>query len=350
MDKILENMFFRLFARKLSGSATAEDLEQLDEILEQHPELQFFYHELIKPAQPNAKSLEKAEQSFTSDVMKMQLSGVWDHHELPPEKSRRGLVRKIYRIVVPAAAALIIAMLFLNVNTRKTRTTVSNETATTRGSKSTVKLPDGTTVMLNANSRLRYDETFKKNNREVTLEGEAYFDVAHDASSPFIIHTNNADIKVLGTTFNVRSMKNGYFETALIKGKVSVSLNDLQKRNFVLEPGEKLMVGEEGRENATPEKEHIKPVKIDHITKVDSLIAETSWTQDQLVFVDKPFAEIAEVLENAFSVKFIFKSEKARLYRYNGVYSDTDLNEILKILDCSKHFKYRREKHIVWIE
>ncbi|MCH5716398.1 DUF4974 domain-containing protein [Niabella hibiscisoli] len=202
--------------------------------------------------------------------------------------------------------------------------------------------------MLNANSSLKYDEHFKTDKREVTLQGEAYFDVAHDSGRPFIIHTPTADIKVLGTVFNVRSLKNGYFETALIKGKISVFLKNQAEGNFVLSPGQKLMVQNRADKPGTRGKASV--VKIDSITVVDSLIAETSWTRDQLVFADKPLVEIAAELENIFDVKIIFRSDKYKQIRYNGSYNDADLDEILEIINMSKPIRYHREKDTVFIE
>lgn len=70
-------------------------------------------------------------------------------------------------------------------------------------------LPDGTTVVLQANSRLRYPEKFTGNTREITLSGEAYFDVAHDAQKPFIIHTGKIRTTVLGTAFKISAMPGG---------------------------------------------------------------------------------------------------------------------------------------------
>ncbi|MGC4233059.1 MAG: FecR domain-containing protein [Niabella sp.] len=354
MDRIPENMFFRLFARKLSGNASAEELEQLEEILKQHPELQFFYDELIKPAQPHERDLERAEQSYIADVMNMQLRGVWDNDNLvPPKRSRPGATGKIYRLAVAAAIAIVLVGGFAltKITGKKGTPHTSNETATTKGSKSTVKLPDGTVVMLNANSRLQYDESFNKmNRREVILEGEAYFDVAHNEERPFIIHTKSADVTVLGTVFNVKTLQNGYFETALIKGKVAIHLKNQAEGNFVLNPGQKLIVGDKNESDKTAGENKISAVRIDTITLMDSLVVETSWTQNQLVFADKPLVEIAEELEQVFGVKIIFRSDRAKQVRYNGAFSDADLDEIMKILNMAKPINYQREKDSIIIE
>ncbi len=344
-----EERFFILFTRKLSGSASAAELEELEGILGQRPELRFVFDELIKPASQNDKDKERAEMSYTSDVMNMQLRGLWDKNTYQPGRPEANK-KPGKKYLIPLAAALVIAAgIGLTLLKQKhADIPTSNETATTRRSKSTVKLPDGTIVMLNANSSLKYDEHFKTDKREVTLQGEAYFDVAHDSGRPFIIHTPTADIKVLGTVFNVRSLKNGYFETALIKGKISVFLKNQAEGNFVLSPGQKLMVQNRADKPGTRGKASV--VKIDSITVIDSLVAETSWTRDQLVFADKPLVEIAAELENIFDVKIIFRSDKYKQIRYNGSYNDADLDEILEIINMSKPIRYHREKDTVFIE
>jgi ferric-dicitrate binding protein FerR (iron transport regulator) len=344
-----EDRFFILFTRKLSGNASARELEELEIILRQQPELRFFSDELIKPLPGSETDLERAEDAYTADVMNMQLQGLWDDHTPRNEVySINKKQRKKYFTGIAAAFIIAAAVGFALLKENKERLYTGNETATTKGSKSTVKLPDGTLVMLNANSSLKYDENFKTDKREVTLQGEAYFDVAHDARRPFIIHTNTADIKVLGTVFNVRSFKDGYFETALIKGKVSVFLKDQAEGSFVLKPGQKLMV--QNKADNPGAKSKLRSVKIDSITIVDSLVVETSWTRDKLVFADKPLVEIVGELEKKFDVKIIFRSDKNKQIRYNGSFNDTDLDEILEIINMSKAIRYQRQKDTIFID
>jgi transmembrane sensor len=102
-----------------------------------------------------------------------------------------------------------------------------------------VLLPDSTVVWLNANSSLKWTSGFTKDIRHVTLKGEASFDVHHDAKHPFIVHTGNADIKVLGTCFNVETnAQNTAASIALLRGKVEVQLKNVATPKLILLPGE----------------------------------------------------------------------------------------------------------------
>jgi len=101
-------------------------------------------------------------------------------------------------------------------------------------------LPDGTSVALNAGSTLEYPTHFVGNQREVTLNGEGYFDVAHNASKPFVISNRNVRIKALGTAFNVNTrVTDDMMEVVLTRGKVAVYFQDQPGLRVILEPGEK---------------------------------------------------------------------------------------------------------------
>ncbi|MGH2644379.1 MAG: FecR family protein, partial [Chitinophagaceae bacterium] len=111
------------------------------------------------------------------------------------------------------------------------------------GIKKHIELPDGTDVWLNADSKLSYNNEFNDKNRDIYLDGEAYFQVKKDASAPFTVNAGGITIKVLGTVFNVSAYKTDPdIQTTLISGKVQVSLNDDPGKKIILTPHEKLTV------------------------------------------------------------------------------------------------------------
>lgn len=101
-----------------------------------------------------------------------------------------------------------------------------------------VKLPDGSSVWLNAASTLGYSSHFGQRNRILSLEGEAYFEIEHDPENPFIVKTGKQEISVLGTKFGLRSYQNEKARTTLIEGSIQVSVED--KSSFILKPGDQL--------------------------------------------------------------------------------------------------------------
>ena len=111
------------------------------------------------------------------------------------------------------------------------------------GERASLRLSDGTLVWLNSGSRLEYPTHFATDNRQVRLEGEAYFEVQRDESLPFIVQTNAVDVKVLGTKFNVSSYAKEETKVTLKEGKVQVDC-DAGKESYILHPNEQIVYSE----------------------------------------------------------------------------------------------------------
>ena len=235
-------------------------------------------------------------------------------------------------------------------NTAKT-TASTNEVVTQKGSKTSIKLPDGTRVWLNSDSKLTYAEDFSGSKREINLTGEAYFDVAHDADRPFIIHTQKMDIRVLGTAFNVKSYpQDDIVETVLIRGKIEVTFPGRLAEKIILKPNEKLILRKE------PEKQNSSANEIKTNTQIpkmmvntleyiskDSVVAETAWLDNKLAFTNETLGNIAVELERKFDIRIDFKTEALKAYRYTGLFDQQNPEKILQLLSLSKAFKLRVE-------
>ena len=101
------------------------------------------------------------------------------------------------------------------------------------GMLSTITLPDGSKVILNAGTTITYPNAFVSKNREVEINGEAFFEVAHDAEHPFIVKANQINVEVLGTQFNVKAYEeDDWIEVSLSEGKVEVQSKDKKKKNL----------------------------------------------------------------------------------------------------------------------
>ena len=105
------------------------------------------------------------------------------------------------------------------------------------GQRANLTLPDGTNVWLNARSEMRYPAVFTGNKREITLDGEAYFEVTHNEDKPFVVQTNKCNVEVLGTKFNVEAYSDSEdFCTSLMEGSVRVSDKGNPSESLVLAP------------------------------------------------------------------------------------------------------------------
>jgi ferric-dicitrate binding protein FerR (iron transport regulator) len=189
---------------------------------------------------------------------------------------------------------------------------------TPRGEKSMVKLPDGTEVWLNANSRLVYN-SFSASSRQVELKGEAFFKVTHNEKAPFVVKTNECDIKVLGTTFNVMAYDEfGRKEITLLEGKVDV-LTDT--KNQVLKPGQSLVL-----------KDHQMQV-----AEVNTAQA-SAWVDNKFNFKDIPLSELIKRLENWYDVDIELNNPSGREVNYTGTFKNEET--IWQVLDAIKVYTF----------
>ncbi len=163
----------------------------------------------------------------------------------------------------------------LNYESRDTTVTVLNVPA---GGNYRLMLSDGTEVWLNASSRLHFPFNFGSNTREVTVEGEAYFKVAKEANRPFIVHTRQADVQVLGTSFNVNTYTPGNDKTALVEGSVQLQARNGQK--LKLEPGQQAEASGSALHAAPFEAEEVlswmKGIAYYHRASIPELMEEAS--------------------------------------------------------------------------
>jgi transmembrane sensor len=185
------------------------------------------------------------------------------------------------------------------------------------GQKKQLMLADGSKVWVNAGSELRYPEKFIGNTREIYLSGEAYFDVHHDPSKPFIIHTANVVTTVLGTAFNIREDKTKHtIEVTVARGRVSVANGD--RMLGIITPDQQISF------NTSSEKviqQNVDALKI------------ASWQKTDLQFEDVTFAEVAKRLEERFGVKISFANEKIKACRFTGAsLTGEKLDEVLKTI------------------
>lgn len=194
------------------------------------------------------------------------------------------------------------------------------------GQKITTLLADGTIVKLNADSKLIVPENFSADRREVSLQGEAFFDVARDEARPFIIHTKDIDVEVLGTSFNVRSYTNEEPSVvAVATGKVAVSGDDQRE---TLTPGQRVAY--------TPSTGTMIKGQFDQEE-------EFGWKENILLFQGKNLTEIAEKLSRWYGVEFLLEEGLEVEKQFSGRYKDPSLRGVLEGLSYVYGFKYEIE-------
>jgi ferric-dicitrate binding protein FerR (iron transport regulator) len=203
-------------AKYILGEMSTSEMQQFEETISAHPENEKLINEMRKDwnmigqvKQPNA---DKAWE---------QLYSRFEQESLLESNKTVPIVRKEW---MSWAAAILILVTVGSVYLFSGALSNSVVVETTSDPNTLVhSLSDGSTVYLSANSKLTFSKKFGRKNRQITLSGEAFFDVAKNAKMPFIIETDEADVKVLGTSFTVKSNRNAPFEVTVKTGTVSIS-------------------------------------------------------------------------------------------------------------------------------
>ena len=193
-------------------------------------------------------------------------------------------------------------------------------------------LPDGTRVCLNASSSLSFNRHFGRSSRDVTLEGEGYFEVAHNSQKPFRVHAGNACVTVKGTTFNVQSYADeSEISVSLIEG--SVVLNTISDE-AILTPGNCAIVS--------------KNTNSIRIERADPFASE--WTNGKFVFSDKSIPEILQRVERNYGVCFVYADDLFGTERFTGNFSlNLSIDEVLSYIDVDNKYRWTRNDDIIAI-
>ncbi len=187
-----------------------------------------------------------------------------------------------------------------------------------------VTLPDGSSITLNVDSELVFPKKFSDSIREVTLTGEAFFEITHNDNKPFIVNANEIKIKVLGTSFNVKSYsKDEKIETTLVTGKVELIKDE--ETPVILAPSQKAVFFKS--ENK---------LKIEEVNS-SNIIA---WKDGKLIFSNTSMEDVIVDLERKYDVKFIINSPKLLAYEYTGTFDNLSIDEVLDLLVISSPIKH----------
>lgn len=315
-------VFLKLLALKLSGEISDEQRGQLETACAEHPEYQQLAAGILQ-GQPPANATQ------TDDALK----AAWDYIALhqnddPKEEAgpaRRMISWKLYKLAAAILLFLIAGLLWYH--HERAKINEGSLVLSAAGYKLYQTLDDGTTVYLNQQSSIRYNANFGKNKREISLRGEAFFDVAKNAAVPLLIRVGQITIEVKGTAFNVSERpQQKQVEIALIRGKIEVSNHLSNESHIPLNPQERMLV--------SAGKYLIQPLDTGRKT------ATLRWTRDSLVFKKEKLINLTTLLERKYKVKIQIKNEQLKLKRFSGVIKDEQLTEALDALKLSYPFSY----------
>lgn len=298
-----------LISRYLNGECTAEEQMELIAWMEETPSnsKEFFaikdtWDFLNKPRESSAE----------------QLVLFYKNQYARAKTSRVIWVRSLSAVAAVLLVGLLLAVLIPS-NTGVKPVGNLQVFSVPLGSRSKVMLADGSIVNLNSGSELQFPSSFSTGNRVVNLTGEAFFNVKTDKEHPFVVKTKDFDVKVTGTKFNVCSYSDNSYATAtLAEGIINLEMSN--KSEIVkVEPGIKFQLDRKNNEH--------KMVEAD-------IESEIAWKDDQFIFKNIPFPELAKRLERWYDVKLNYSDQRLQNYNFTGKFKNQET--IWQVLDALK--------------
>ena len=206
-----------------------------------------------------------------------------------------------------------------------------NTLSTGRGGQTEILLTDGSKVWLNAASSIKYPTSFNRKVRRVEIEGEAYFEIAHNKMMPFIVQIPGAEVRVLGTHFNVMAYKDEPISrTTLLEGSVQITEDN---QSTYLKPGQQAKIG--------------LGEKTDVIDNIDTT-GVIAWKNDKFRFSIQSLESIMKQLERWYDIDVIYEGEKPSIRLTASISRRVNLSDVLKVLELNGvHFRVEAKKVII---
>ncbi|MFB9076296.1 FecR family protein [Flavobacterium procerum] len=332
-----QKKFEELFEGYLQNNLSDAEQHQMMEIIQQGEHDDFLkekIHEMLK----SDYVTDVMDKKQSDDILNYILSKPENEPkvvDLNPNRRRKVVLQSL---AVAASIALLVALgnsLFFK---QKTVTTIAPETPAVVAQntqidfsgKQLVRLPDGSTVLLNDNSTLKYDQnSFDSKTREVTLTGEAFFDIKHNPEKPFIVHTGKIQTRVLGTAFNINAKNSSDdIEVTVARGKVQVG--DVEKVYGVITPNQQIKVN---KNTMNFEQNNVSAAVV------------TEWKSNYLILDDLNMAEAASLIAQKYKVQILISNEKIKNCRITASFlNEEDLDHVLKVISSVIETEYRYNK------
>jgi ferric-dicitrate binding protein FerR (iron transport regulator) len=322
MDK---HYFIKLLHKYLKGDLTKEEQQFLES-----------YYNLFQNEPDILDTLSIEEKiEFKNDIK----GTVWDNiskDEQPDQK-----IRFFNKKLIKMAAAAVIFMVFITslffLFDGSSKKQAPTSQAVQQKENRVIFLPDGSRVILSPGSKLNYPSSFDGlEKREVFLDGQAFFDIKHNASRPFIVHTGKLETIVLGTAFNIKAIPSEMDITVTVKrGKVKVS--DQNKILGVITPNQQITYNKK---------------KVSSIMKIVDSDSYLDWKEQDLLFDNLTIAEAAELLEERYKVKITISDRSIGSQRFTTTFPKNEsFEQVLKSICIFNGvvYKYNKEKATVII-
>ncbi len=287
---------------------------------------------------------KEREQIISQSEIDEAWSSIERATDIKLDLQRRKKRMRFYYISAAAAAMVAVAILLFNSITFATDEAGAlmeyvatgrgnyNQLTTPLGSKNHITFSDGSQIWMNSGTKIIYPAKFSDKSRNIYIEGEAYLNIAHNEAAPFIVHTKNATVRVLGTAFNVSAYaKENSTEVVLVRGKVDLSNG--KDSHVVLSPGElSSVVADEVKQ----------PVAVD----VEQYIC---WIDDMLIFHDDTLKKVFSRLNAHYGVEFVLGPGVDERKVTGKLNLKDDIDEVMRTISFTSSISYRKSNGKIWV-
>jgi ferric-dicitrate binding protein FerR (iron transport regulator) len=366
MQKSKNNYFPEdLITGYLMGELTPVEREKLMNWIGSDPENKKYFDEYCEVWITARAGVKHPEYNFQKGFWKFK-QRITDEPRIIQTEHGFGLFREILKyaaiVLITASVTSLTVSMFWKNKLPGSGQTIS-ELIVPMGSNARFSFSDGTTVTLNAGSKLTFDNSYGIDDRVVTLEGEGFFTVAKDTERPFIVKTSHLNVLALGTSFNIKAYSNDKtIETTLVEGSVKIEGIAEQETDEVtiLMPNQRFVFykDESGiAEEQIAEKAKVTPAPsadIQRDTPVPRAITENvniepviSWKEPRWIFEKQSLEQIAVDLERKFDVKIIFGSERLKEFRFTGTLLAEPIEQVLEVMSLSAPINFSLKGNVV---
>ncbi|TAJ15340.1 FecR family protein [Marinilabiliaceae bacterium JC017] len=310
-----------LLAKKMAGELNSEEEEMMNQWRSQNSENEKDFNEVKKLW---------GETKYARELDAVNTDGAWNKVQQKMRRKPANLYRQRMLWSVAASVAVIMGLLIGDWIWKGKDKFIEQTVVIAENNMQQITLADGTDVSINGGTTFMYPQQFEGQTRTVKLDGEAFFKVTRDKDVPFVIETNDLVVKVLGTSFNVKSYKGmNVAEVIVESGSVEVSLEGNRENRVVLSAGEKALFNRETQSL---------------ISMMNEDENYNAWSTRIIQFKDAPMTEVVKVLEDVYKIE-ISVSDSMILEEnvLTATFNQYALEHVLEIVCSTFNLEYAQQ-------
>ncbi|WP_165042788.1 FecR family protein [Dysgonomonas sp. ZJ709] len=314
-----------LIVKYLTGEASCNDIITISDWLKSDDRNKLIFAQIKEYWQGDISSEYNINYEQTFETLLSQIKN--------ETKSKSAVKKPISRYLqIASIAAAFIGIVYLAVFNNEKRP-VKYYSYISGNSVSEFNLPDGTHISLNKNSVLTYTNSYGDKKRDITLEGEAFFEVIKDAESPFVVNLEGTNITVLGTTFTAKNRpEENLISAVLFEGSIRF---ESPNQNVILTPSQQLIYNKENKSI------NVNPIDIESVG---------AWKQNLIRYKSRSFSEVAKMLEEYYNVKILINDQGLQAEQLTGAFDgNLDIDQILNIMRKNLRFKIDKENDKTYV-